>query len=418
MPTGWRARREPVNLLPVSRTWNFLFFFGVMLASLAGMHWYLWARLVRDTQLAEPWRRSLALAIVLAGLSIPVGLFLGRRPPHPLPRAVPMAIFGWLGLAFLLATALVTADAVRWSAAGLAWLWESLRRVPDPPADPARRLFLARAVASGAALAAGGGSLAGVRSATGPPEVSEVAVELPRLPRALSGLTIVQVSDMHLGPTAGAREMRRVVEMVNGLRPDLVAVTGDLVDGSVPELRAAVAELSRLQSRWGTFFVTGNHEYYSGVEPWMVELRRLGLTVLHNQRVSVGDRGPGGASIDLAGVDDWRSLGMAPGHGYDLGRALEGRDPSRSLVLLAHQPQGFEAASRTGVELQLSGHTHGGQIFPFSLLVGAAYRYVRGLYRHQEGDTWSHIYVNRGAGYWGPPMRLLSPPEITKVSLL
>ncbi len=401
----------------MSRSWQFAFFFAVLLAVLGGMHWYLWVRLVRDPQLADPWRRGLALAIALAGLSIPVGFYLERRLPG-LPRAVPMAIFGWLGLAFLLVSALATADAVRWSAAGLAWLWESLRRVPDPPADPERRLFLARAVASGAALAASGGSVAGVRSATGPPEVSEVAVELPRLPRALSGLTIVQVSDMHLGPTAGAREMRRVVEMVNGLRSDVVAVTGDLVDGSVPALREAVAELSRLRSRWGTFFVTGNHEYYSGVEPWLAELRRLGITVLRNQRVAVGDRGPGGASIDLAGIDDWRSRGLAPGHGPDLARALAGRDPARSLVLLAHQPHGVEEGTRAGVELQLSGHTHGGQIFPFSLLVGAAYTYVRGLYRHQEAGAWSHVYVNRGTGYWGPPMRLLAPPEITRIVLV
>lgn len=415
--TAWRSRRDPVNLLPVSRPLQFAFFFAVLLAAIGGMHWYLWARLVRDPQLADPWRRGLALAIALAGLSIPAGMFLGRLM-RPVPRALPLAIFGWLGLAFLLASTLLATDLLRWGAGALAWLWESLRRVPDPPADPERRLFLARAVASGAALVAGGASAAGVRSATGPPEVSEVPVELPRLPRALSGLTIVQVSDLHLGPTAGQPQMRRVVDMVNGLRPDVVAITGDLVDGSVPELRPAVAELSRLRSRWGTFFVTGNHEYYSGVEPWLAELRRLGVTVLRNERVPVGDRAPGGASIDLAGIDDWRSRGLAPGHGPDLARALAGRDPARSLVLLAHQPHGVAEATRAGVELQLSGHTHGGQIFPFSLLVGVAYTYARGLYRHQEAGAWAHIYVNRGTGYWGPPMRVLSPPEITRIVLV
>ncbi len=402
----------------MSRPLSFALFFAVMLAALGGMHWYLWARLVRDPQLADPWRRGLAIAIALAGLSIPAGIFLRRLLPRPVPRAFPMAIFGWLGLAFLIASALAAADLLRWGAGVLAWLWESLRRVPDPPADPERRLFLARAVASGAALVAGGVSAAGVRSATGPPQVSEVPVELPRLPPALSGLTIVQVSDLHLGTMAGQPEMRRVVEMVNGLRPDVVAITGDLVDGSVAELRPAVAELTRLRSRWGTFFVTGNHEYYSGAVPWLAELRRLGVTVLHNERVPVGDRSPGGASIDLAGIDDWRSRGLAPGHGPDLARALAGRDPARSLVLLAHQPHGFPEAVRAGVELQLSGHTHGGQIFPFSLLVGLAYSYSRGLYGHQEAGTRAHIYVNRGTGYWGPPMRVLSPPEITRIVLV
>jgi predicted MPP superfamily phosphohydrolase len=401
----------------VSRPLQFALFFAVMLAVLGGMHWYLWARLVRDPQLADPWRRGLALAIFVGGASIPAGMFLSRLLPRPLPRALPLAIFGWFGLAFLLFSALVAADLLRWAAAGIGWLWEVARRVPDPPADPERRLFLARAVASGAALAAGGSSLYGVRSATGAPEVTEVPLKLPRLPPALSGLTIAQVSDLHVGPTVGQREVRRVVELVNGLHPDVVAITGDLVDGGVAELGAAVGELSRLRSRWGSFFVTGNHEYYSGVEPWLAELQRLGVTVLRNQRVVVGDRAPGGASIDLAGIDDWRSRGQAPGHGPDLAGALAGRDPERSLVLLAHQPHGVPEAARAGVELQLSGHTHGGQIFPFSILVGFAYRYVKGLYRHQEDGASAHVYVNRGTGYWGPPMRLLNPPEITRLVL-
>ena len=401
----------------MSRPLQFALFLLVLLAVLGGMHWYLWARLVRDPQLADPWRRVLAVAIALAGASIPAGLFLSRLLRRPLPRLLPMAVFGWFGLAFLLFIALLAADLVRWGATGVAWLWEAARRIPDPPADAERRIFVARAVASGAALAAGASALYGVRSATGPPEVSEVPLRLSRLPAALSGLTIAQVSDLHVGPTVGQAEVRRVVEMVNALRPDLVAITGDLVDGRVSELRGAIGELTRLRSRWGTFFVTGNHEYYSGVGPWLEELGRLGVRVLHNDRVSVGDPGPGGASFDLAGIDDWRSRGLAPGHGPDLVRALAGRDPERSLVLLAHQPQGVREATRAGVELQLSGHTHGGQIFPFSLLVGLAYQYVKGLYTHREGEAATHVYVNRGTGYWGPPMRIGNPPEITRLVL-
>ncbi|HEU4383034.1 MAG TPA: metallophosphoesterase [Anaeromyxobacteraceae bacterium] len=402
----------------MSRPLQYALFFLILLTVLGGMHWYLWARLVRDPQLAEPWRRGLALVIALGGVSIPAGMFLSRLLPRPLPRGLPMAVFGWFGVAFLLASALLVADLLRWGATGLAWLWEAARRIPDPPADPERRLFLARAVASGAVAAAGGASLYGIRSATGPPQVTEVPVSLSRLPPALSGLTIAQVSDLHVGPTVGRAEVRRVVELVNGLRPDVVAITGDLVDGGVAELGEAIGELGRLRSRWGTYFVTGNHEYYTGaVEAWLEELRRLGVKVLRNERVSVGDRGPGGASIELAGIDDWRSRGLAPGHGPDLDRALAGRDPERSLVLLAHQPHGVAEAARAGVELQLSGHTHGGQIFPFSLLVGVVYRYAKGLYLHEEAGASAHVYVNRGTGYWGPPMRVLNPPEITKLVL-
>jgi predicted MPP superfamily phosphohydrolase len=163
------------------------------------------------------------------------------------------------------------------------------------------------------------------------------------------------------------------------------------------------------------FFVTGNHEYYSGVEPWLAELRRLGIRVLQQEHIRVGDAG---ASFDLAGVDDWGHSSSSPG-GYQaaLDRALAGRDPERSLVLLQHQPRGVDEAVRAGVELQLSGHTHGGQIFPFNFLVAAVYPYIAGLYPHWAGTTVGQIFVSRGTGFWGPPMRLGSPPEIAKIIL-
>jgi predicted MPP superfamily phosphohydrolase len=201
---------------------------------------------------------------------------------------------------------------------------------------------------------------------------------------------------------------------VNAIRPDLVAVTGDLVDGTVGELGGATAHLARLQARHGVFFVTGNHEYYAGVGPWLAELRRLGIRVLSNERVAVGDAG---ASFDLAGVPDWSTRGLESPYALDLDRALTGRDPDRGLVLLAHQPRGVGEAVRAGVELQISGHTHGGQIAPFNLLVRAAYPYVRGLHRHEEDGRSGQIFVSRGAGYWGPPMRLGSPPEVAKIVL-
>ena len=174
-----------------------------------------------------------------------------------------------------------------------------------------------------------------------------------------------------------------------------------------------VAELTRLRARYGVVFVTGNHEYYSGVLPWMAELRRLGIRVLHNERIALGDPA---ASFDLAGVDDWREASFGTG-GYQgaLGSALSGRDPDRSLVLLQHQPRGMDEAVEAGVELQLSGHTHGGQIFPFNFLVAATYPYVAGLYRHK--DTAGQIFVSRGTGFWGPPMRIGAPPEIAKIVL-
>jgi predicted MPP superfamily phosphohydrolase len=403
----------------VSRVLSFALFLLVMLAVLGGMHYYLWARLVRDPGLAEPWRRSLTVLIALGAAAVPAGMIAWRLSRHGLPRALPVATYAWLGLAFLLFCALLAAEAMRWAAAAGSFLWASLQRLPDPPADPVRRLFLARAAAGGAALVAGGSSAWAFHRATSDPEVREVPVRLERLPRALSGLTIAQITDLHVGPTIRDREVRRVVELTNALRPDIVAVTGDLVDGTVLELRRTISEMARLEARYGVFFVTGNHEYYlpgTGTEDWMAELSRLGMRVLRNERVRVGDTGPGGASIDLAGIDDWRTEPSAPGP-ERLARALAGRDPERSLVLLAHQPLGVSQAVRSGAELQLSGHTHGGQIFPFSLLVSAVYRYARGLHRLEEAGARGQIYVSRGTGYWGPPMRLGEPAEITKVVL-
>ncbi len=393
---------------------SWLVFFAVTVAVLGGMHAYLWIRLVRDPGLPDPWRRAATLGLALLALAMPVAFAAARLAPKPLSQAVPALAFGWLGVAFLLFCALAVTDLVRLAASGGSWLAEWLRNRPDPPADPDRRLFLARAVAGAAVAATAGASAFAFRSATGPAEISEVGVRLERLPRALDGLTIAQLTDLHVGPTIGEREIRRVVEQTNALRPDLVAVTGDLVDGSVRQLAAAVSHLGRLQARHGVYFVTGNHEYYSGPDAWIAELRRLGIRVLRNERVSIGDAG---ASLDLAGVDDLHASRFGNGHGLDLPGALAGRDPDRALVLLAHQPRGIEEAVRAGVELQLSGHTHGGQIFPFNLLVGAVHPYVRGLHRHEEAGRTGQIFVSRGTGYWGPPLRLGSPPEIAKIVL-
>jgi len=398
----------------VTRVLSFATFLAISLLILGGMHWYLWARLVRDPALAEPWRRILGFAFLLLALSPPLGILSLRLAPRPLDRLVPIAAFTWLGLAFLLFVAVLALDLARLAVEGGALLAEWVRAAPEPPADPGRRIFVARALAGTALAATAGASALAFRSATGPAEVTEVPVRLERLPAALSGLTIAQITDLHVGPTIGERQVRRIVEQVNALRPDIVAVTGDLVDGTVRELGAAVAPLGRLAARHGVFFVTGNHEYYSGVGPWLDEVRRLGMRVLRNERVAVGDAG---ASLDLAGVDDWSARGFGDGHGQDLERALAERDPDRALVLLAHQPRGVGQAVSAGVELQISGHTHGGQIFPFSLLVRAVYPYVKGLHRHEEGGRSGQIFVSRGTGYWGPPMRLGAPPEIAKIVL-
>lgn len=395
----------------MARILSFALFLSIALLVLGGMHAYLWARLVRDTALLEPWRRIATAGLILSALSIPAAMILSRFSGGALARLLPWFAFVWLGVAFLLLATLLAIDLVRLLAAGAAHARAWVVGADDQPLDPERRLFIARATAGTTLALVATAAGAGVRRAAGPAEIAEVEVALPRLPRTLDGLTVVQISDLHVGPTIRQREVDRVVEQANALRPDVVAITGDLMDGSVRELGPILEGLGRLRSRYGVHFVTGNHEYYSGVEDWLAFLPTLGIRVLRNERVAIGDAG---ASIDLAGVDDWHASRFGRGHGYDLGKALAGRDPERALVLLAHQPQGVEPAVHAGVGLQLSGHTHGGQIVPFNFAVRAAFRYVKGLYAVDGGS----VYVSKGTGYWGPPMRLGAPPEIGRITLV
>jgi hypothetical protein len=397
----------------VSRTLSFAIFLAVTLLVVGGMHYYIWTRLVRDTDVGEPWRRLLTIGIVAAAVAVPASFFLMRARAGALTDGFVLGAMLWMGVAFFLLSTLVVVDILRLTSWGLGALTDWLRHAPESPADPERRLLVARAVAGGAVLVAGGAAAFSVSSALGDPEIHEVPVRMARLPRQLSGLSIAQITDLHIGRTIGEEEVRRVVTATNALRPDVIALTGDFVDGSVRMLEASVAPLAALSARYGVFFVTGNHEYYSGASAWVEHLRKLGVRVLRNERVVIGDRG---ASIDLAGIDDWRSAGMVPGHGPDLAAAIAGRDPDRSLVLLAHQPRGVEAAAQAGVELQVSGHTHGGQIFPFTLATALVYPYLHGLYQVADGNG-SQIFVSRGTGFWGPPMRLGSPPEIAHIVL-
>ncbi|HEX3765905.1 MAG TPA: metallophosphoesterase [Kofleriaceae bacterium] len=376
---------------------------------LAGIHVYLWLRLIRPAALSRRGRVVATLGLVALYLSIPITV--ASRLAFPTVSATLGWIsLPWMALGGLTFVTLIVLDAMR-LAARVIHAWHARRsRTAGPVTALSRRQFLAR-VTGGTALAIGSGCVArGMAEARGDHEVVDVEIPLARLPRALDGFTIVQLSDLHTGMTIDRGFVERVVERANRLSPDLIALTGDLVDGHVEELRAAVAPLGQLRARHGVFAVTGNHEYYSGVDAWIAELTRLGARYLRNQRVAIGD---GAASFDLAGVDDYSATGW-PGHGEDLPAALAGRDPARALVLLAHQPRQVHTAVEHGVDLQLSGHTHGGQIWPWHYIV----RMQQGgllAGRYQRGAT--QLYVSRGCGYWGPPVRLLAPLEITRVIL-
>jgi hypothetical protein len=378
----------------VSRVAPFLTFFAIALCLIGGMHYYVWARLVRDPGLPPGWARASTALVVALGVSLPLTLVAARLFSGRGVRAAAFLGFAWMGIGFLLVAFLGIADTAR-------LVGFVARKLTGSEPDPARRLFLARGLAATVGGVVAGLSAAGFRSALGPVQIKELTVKLRGLPRELAGFKLVQISDVHVGPLLRKDWLAHVVASIRGIEPDAVAITGDLVDGSVHELREHVAPLAELRPPRGVFFVTGNHEYYSGVEDWYAHLPTLGVRPLRNQRAELA---PG---LAIAGIED-------PTGSPDLAKALEGHDPSQALVLLAHQPRQFAEAARRSVPLTLSGHTHGGQIWPFSWVVALAQPYVAGL--HRRGD--SQLYVSRGTGFWGPPLRVFAPPEITLFKLM
>jgi uncharacterized protein len=393
-------------------------FIVILSAVLALMHLYLWKRLIKDT--TSPGRTRWILTAVLVALA---ALLIATLV---LPRVVGLTESGWFawpgyiwfGLAAYLFLTLLVLEPIR--LALRRWTNQKPRETTtapattDPPAGkepPAlnRRVFLARASAVAAGAASVGLVGVGVASAVGPPDLLQVPVRLRRLDPAFSGFRIAVVSDIHLGPLSGRAHTERIVGMINEAAPDLVAVVGDLVDGTVDEFGPAAEPLRDLHSREGTFFVTGNHEYFvEDTASWLRELERLGLQPLLNENTLIRR---GAAAFDLAGVNDVE--GESRSEPPDFDRALAGVETSRPTILLAHQPILVGEAAARGVDLQLSGHTHGGQMWPFHYVVRAAQPSLAGL--SAVDDT--QLYVTRGAGFWGPPVRVGAPPDITVLTL-
>ncbi len=357
------------------------------------LHLLIGIRLVPDLPLAA----GVALALLLAASAalVPLGM-MARRFARP-PQSDQLAAAGLfcLGLFSSLFVLTLLRDLVLlggWLSGAPPWLApRSAQAVP----------LLALAL-----------SLVGLANTRRVARVKEVDVPIAGLPAALHGFTIAQITDLHVGPTIRDRHIRRIVERVNALEADLVAITGDIVDGPVSELGPHVAPLAGLRSRHGSFFVTGNHEYYAGHGPWLAEVRRLGIRVLLNEHVVIEREG---ARLVLAGVADFMAHQFEPAHRSDPHAALRGAPADASArVLLAHQPRSSAAAEQAGFDLQISGHTHGGQFFPWIFFVRLQQPFTAGL--HRLGRLW--VYVSRGTGYWGPPKRVAAPSEITRLRLV
>ncbi|MGV4889025.1 metallophosphoesterase [Streptomyces viridosporus] len=439
----------------------------LVLAVLVTGNWYVWRRLFRDTTRGPGPVRRAGAAVIAGGWALTVAAFVVGRSDAPfrLQQILAWPGYLWLAVSLYLLLAVLAGELVRpvlrrvleRRAGAARTAAEEPEPVPIPagaaaaapgahpaaadpaapagpatgspepgrpedgtgtpdagvpgaetsseiPSGPSRRLFVSRVVGGAAAAAALGTVGYGTYGVLRGPRVKRVTVPLAKLPRAAHGYRIAVVSDIHLGPVLGRGFAQKVVDTINSTQPDLIAVVGDLVDGSVKDLGPAAAPLAQLTARHGSFFVTGNHEYFSGAEEWVEEVRRLGLRPLENARTEL-------PHFDLAGVND--VAGENEGQGPDFARALGDRDRARACVLLAHQPVQIHEAVDHGVDLQLSGHTHGGQLWPANLLAGAANPTLDGLDRY--GDT--QLYVSRGAGAWGPPTRVGAPSDITVIEL-
>ncbi len=424
-----------------------------MLLALVLLHGYIWWRMVRSTTVPGRTRRRLTWLTVVLALLPAAAVGLRRTLPSEVAAPLDWVGYLWLALAFYLFLTLLALEPVRLvlrirerrrGRAGQSVtqpaevVASGPRRGPrsddaaaplepgtapgrggrpeddgviDGVSDPSRRVLLARSLAATAGVVAAGTVGTGAYHANAAPVVERVPITLRGLDPALDGFRIVTFSDGHVSPTYGRRRFERLVDIVNAQRPDVVAIVGDLVDGSVEEMREDIAPLADLVSDQGVYFVTGNHEYFVDTRSWLRHLPTLGVQVLRNERVGLTR---GGSAFDLAGIDDRTAASSGvPGHGADLDAALDGRDDTVPVVLLAHQPVMVEQARDAGVDLQLSGHTHGGQLWPFDYAIRLDQPAAEGWSRH--GDT--QLYVTSGAGYWGPPMRIDARPEVTVVEL-
>lgn len=423
-----------------------LAFLALVLAVLGLMNYYIWRRAVRATTRTGSRGRRIGTWLVIAAFFSTAIAQMGVRlfPPDV---ATPLAWvgFSWLGFAFYFVLFLLLGELIRLGirvfGAGrstpLAADASKLATVPAPAVAPLgaaesrvaiqerpsrtsepqaaderevnRRLFLSRSVALGAGVAAAGVGGYGITRAMGDPVVRQVRVQIATLDPALAGFRIALFADAHLGSIRRKAAMEKLVDAVNGTEPDLVAVVGDLIDGSVADLGGDVAPMAGLQSRHGTYFVTGNHEYYSGAQQWIDYLPDLGVRVLRNERLAIERDG---AAFDLAGINDINGADFDDPPDYE--QALGGRRNDRPVVLLVHQPVDVDKSVDYGVDLQLSGHTHGGQLWPFDVIINAQQGAVSGLSRIED----TQLYVTAGAGFWGPPMRVGADPEVVVIELV
>ena len=397
---------------------NTVLFFIIFFAVSALLAAYMTLRLFSQAAFRRIWKMAIAWAIVLI-LFLPVFGIILRRAGFYNTGIHLLSWIGDLGIGFLsfVFTYVVIRD-LMWLPVGAyhklkTRILKSVRKktVSDPVANPSRRGFLINSMNYGILTTAALSTGYGIAEARRTPAIKALPVAIPHLPQEFEGFRIAQITDLHVSPTFGRSCVEKIVAKVNSLEADIVALTGDLVDGTVEQIGYDVAPLKQIRSTLGNYFVTGNHEYYSGVMEWIPQIEQLGFSVLLNEHRIITR---GRAGILLAGVTDYSGGNFFASHRSDPQKALQAAPEKIIKILLAHQPKSIFEAARAGYDFQISGHTHGGQFFPWNFIIGLLQPYVAGLHTYKN----TQIYVSRGTGYWGPPVRLGSPSEITLIKLL
>ena len=383
-----------------------------VILSLTVIYGYVGVRLILPTSLDRGWK-SVLWALVLLFFAAPfLAIFLRSKMPTDLIATIVSWIaylsFGFFTLTFAV---LLLRDALLL----ISLIIETFFRLAANTGKtvltgPSRRLFLINGTNLGVLGISGALTAYGLAQARKIPSVRQVDAPVENLPDEFHGFRILQLTDLHVSMTIRRDYVQRVVDRANDQKPDLIVFTGDLADGGAHALRSETAPLANLKAPWGKFFVTGNHEYYSGVAGWLAEARRWGFVPLINEHRIIR---LSGAEIVLAGITDYRAAHIEPSHESNPEAALAGAPVQAAKIMLAHQPKSIFGAEAAGADLLICGHTHGGQYVPFNLMVPLDQPYVHGLHKH--GRTW--IYVSRGAGYWGPPIRVGAPSEITVLRL-
>lgn len=395
-----------------------ILFFVIVVVIMSCIYGYVGWRLITPANLSSGITHLLWIFLALLFLAL-ILTFILRTNKYENAFSDFLAWTGYIGFGLItILFAFVFIKDVLWFtglAANKIYLFASslfgTNAASQTPVDSSKREFLINSINVGILAASAGLTGWGIFNVMRKPKIEKINIPVDNLPDDLDGLTIAQISDLHVGPTIQKPFIESVVKKVNELNADIVVFTGDLVDGSVDALHKHVEPLKNLTSRYGKYFITGNHEYYSGAIEWVEEASsRLDFTTLinENKELIIGN-----SRLMLAGVTDWSGGQFFKSHKSDPYKAAKADYIPDLKILLAHQPKSIKDASKAGFDIQLSGHTHGGQYFPYTFLVTLDQPYTKGLHKYK--DTW--IYINKGTGYWGPPLRIGVPSEITLVTI-